>query len=257
MFFYVIIMLVFAYWVFIVYRQNHYTYVSVFIFYLTVYTQGMDVVRFSIGSSICMVAFLALINKKIISYIFLIILASCFQKIFIVFLVYVLFINLKNAKLNLMRDLIFYIGIFTCPFLISISLRIMSKIPSFSYYFEYYKINYTAWGIGFLKDIIPVIPITYLYYKKLRHNYQNRILFNISLTTIPLCYIAYFVTSAVRMKRISYLAWLFLVPTILENIDDPKNRNCILIYYLFVFLSFYFCEFVVLKSGGQYPYLFM
>mgnify|MGYP002511849406 CR=1 FL=1 len=239
MFFSVTIMLLFAYKVFISVKKYRYTYIAVFIYYITVYTQGMDVIRFSIGCSICMLAFLKLINKKNGSFIFYIILASFFQKIFIVFLIYICLIEFKKDKLNKIRDIIYYLCIVLSPIILPLGFGILSRVQSFSYYFNYYQIDYSAGGVGFLKDVIPLIPITYLYYRNVKNYKGVKTLYNISLSTIPLCYLAYFVTSAVRMKRVSYLSWLFLIPIILEHLDHPKYKKVILIYYVIVFLLYY------------------
>ncbi len=257
MFLSVTIMLLFSYMAFISLKHYRYTYVSVFIYYLTVYTQGMDVIRFSIGCSICMLAFLALMNKKFGLFIFYIVLASLFQKIFIVFLCYICLIEFKKDKLNKARDIIYYSCIVLSPIILPLGIWMLSRVQSFSYYFNYYEIDYSAGGVGFLKDVIPLIPITYLYYRNVKKYKGVKTLYNILISTIPLCYLAYFVTSAVRMKRVSYLSWLFLIPIILEHLNHSKYRKIILIYYVMVFLLYYVFEFIIFRSGGQYPYVFM
>lgn len=227
-------------------------YIYVSNFYLR---ETMGQIRFGLASLICLYAvkYLQSDRKK---FIFLVLLASFFQKASLIFLILVFIKKFIRKRNNSKKYLMIFIGIFVIHFIPrQVKLNII-KCVSYSFYLKIISSNYTGKVYFSIYQLYLVILFCILL--KIIHKIRKREIveyINISLIGILMYFLFLdFSIYAARFSDNLFKVNIFMFPYLFFYIKNKRTKFSILCFIIIICFYFYF--FILFKVGELYyiPY---
>jgi len=229
-----IVMLFFAKFI---YRYSEIPWLSVFLFVtLGFFPATMNIIRMSLAFSIILWAFKFLNEKKLLPFIFVVILASTFHRTSIVFLSAWLFRDTKiNTKLTLS---VLSSGLFLFliwPLLLSLIINIF---PLFSYYLEgqYMKGGIRLASILNLLVSFVILLIGLLYKDRIKDSRQNQLMLLLILIGTSISIVALRFNLLERVATVFIMFSIAFLPNLIKSLSNKKN---IIILYSAVIVFFF------------------
>lgn len=226
---------------------------GLYIFFCTQFTYSMNGVRFSIAILIVLIGFVCLIDKRTISFIICILLATCFHKTAILCFAYFFLQEFKSKKLNKARNFILVALIIIIPFFFEDVYNIFKQISFFSRFFsiERYSMEEMESGYTWLLHILPVLlPIVIFGNKNIKDNYMARMAFRLCMIEFLLRMLGLFNTYYTRFARFAQIGEIILIPLVLAKIESKSNKKVLTIYYV-VWYTFYFIYYALVNDKGD------
>lgn len=233
---------------------------GLFISYMFHFSMGLNVIRQMIAAAIVFYSLIYIYKKNFLKYIFTILIATMFHNSAIVCLIFYLFtdwskkINGKNIK-NMI--LVFYtILIIFSPFIIFISLNLVTEIPIFSQYKIFISSSFDL-GLGALFIVLLYLLPTIFYKNNIFDlNVRYEAFYYLALLNIPFRYLSYFSGIGSRLTMYSEIILYISIPLTISSIKQKNDRIIIAIYFIVVIGLRYVQQVVLLNSGETYPYIF-
>lgn len=232
---------------------------AVYIYLCTQFTYSTNSIRFAIGLMFILCGWKYLADNEIPKFIIFVIIGAMFHKTLSICLLFFVFKEFKNSKMNRWRDLFFILSVFIFPFIIKYILQYIKSISMFRRYFtistyetKEIMANNWFWTIHILPVIMPLIVFGH---KVIKSDRKVRTLFRIYLSEIPLRMLGLYNIWYTRMARCGQIIVVLLVPYVLFQIEDRKKKRLLTIYYL-LWYTFYFCYYAVVNDQGDtLPYV--
>lgn len=251
--------------IFIIYKYSPNYILSLFLYYsLGFYTNTFNNIRQSLAISICLLALPALFNKKLRSFILLVLISVTFHYSAIFFIA---LYPLVNSKFNLKKIFIIIIIATVLYFVYSISImKTLFAIMAFKYDPNSITTHDGSKGISLLILYAVILlgeVFLYLRYTKKKNSKQKEILENaISFQTICcLCQMyAPLFSSMTRLTYYFYIPIIVIVPLLMK--EFRRFKYLILGFYiaisiLFVYMTYSKSSEIESNSQGVIPYAFI
>jgi transmembrane protein EpsG len=237
------------------YYKNHLNMGAVlFIFYLVYYSTSLNIVRQMLAVAIVLYAYRYILEKKLVWYVFLVLVAAQFHSSAYICLLFYL-VGFKRDNLSLYKRTMYYISVICSLILIAPLIENITKLPIFSKYLETYTINYSGGGFGFLILILPVlIPILLFRKQIVNQSKRYEVLIDLLFLQIPLQFSGYFSEFAHRLTIYPAIIQVILVPLLVTSIKDKSLRFLLGIYYTFWYTGYYYYYYYLMNTGEVYPY---
>lgn len=212
-----------------------------FIFYATQFFGAMETVRFGMASSLILLAFVYLLHDKNLKFFACVVIASLFHTVAWLALLYLLLKESRSKLLNQIRDTALVMATLSVPYFGEIFYALASVIPQFKrlyalYPLREYKMITFRWWIHFVPVILPILII---FGKRILETKEERTMFRIFLTEIPLRLFAYYNKWFGRLCRIPQLIQVIYIPYMLKKVKRREDQKLLLFYYI-VWYVFYF-----------------
>ncbi len=235
---------------------------AIFIFMSIQFIYSMNGVRYIIAVSFILLGFVYLISGRNLRFFCCILTASLFHTSALICTAYYFIKNLKNNRLNAVRNMLFYAAVFMFAFGSKYIIRLVSGIPVFYRYFSTEVYSFSdgmQHGVFWLLHIIPVIvPLLLVCGKNLLYDSRSGIMFRIYLTEIPFRMMGLYNTWFTRLVRIPQVIEVIFIPYVLKNIKNKNTRRIMILYYA-VWYVFYFVYYILVndqRSSIPYQWIF-
>lgn len=199
---------------------------ALFILYLSQYLMSFNILRQMIAVAIVCFAFRYAFEKKIVKYIFWVIVAGMFHKTaYVMILLYLLNFKIDSKKVNK----IYYFLIILSPIILFPVQKIIILIANkFNIYQKYINMG-TEFNVNFLLYVLPILVLVAIKRKQIleidkRYEFFIRLLF----LQIPLKFFGCFIAYADRLSLYTSAVQIILVPLILRtnmNINKKEFKN--------------------------------
>lgn len=224
-------------------------FIFTFLFSLYIYLHMFNFVRQFIALSFIFIGIAFLLRKKVIKFLLFIILATLFHRSSIVFVI-LLFLYIFR---NYLHSKIFYIFVILFPFLLIISVSMLSNIPFFSKYYQDYFENDFNIGFGWIIDVIPIVLLYILVLKRNRVNYGDFLLQS-SLLIFGFRILSYYAYGAGRL----YLDYAFFaICGFSMCINDSKSKGLKIFISSLLFIIYFIFNFYFANASEVFPYSFI
>lgn len=235
-----------------IYQQSDQISLSILFFVLSLdYCISLNVIRQFLGMAICIYAFKFIYQRKMIKYLFYVLMASTIHAVCIIFVATYFF---ANIRLNVKRILcIFIVFILSIPCYEQF-LNIVLKGT------KYYKLLTTFPVAGNLYScymIVSNLIFLYIIYHKFSENVfslKNRLFLNMQVCTVA------FSLLLPVIPQIERILWMFAfpqfisVPTALCGIRNKRYRYLITMILFLVMAAFFYLNIVIYKNHQVWPY---
>lgn len=239
------------------YRIEFNAALGLYIFFCTQFTYSMNGVRFSIATLLVLIGFVCLTDKREISFIICILLATCFHKTAILCFAFFFLQEFKSEKLNKARNFVLVAFIIIIPFYFEEIYNIFRQISFFSRFFsvDRYSMEETESGYTWLLHILPVmLPVVIFESKNIKSNYMTRMAFRLCMVELLLRMLGLFNTHYTRFARFAQIGEIILIPLVLAKIESKSNKKILTIYYV-IWYTFYFIYYAFVgDKGDTIPY---
>ena len=229
------------------------------IYMLTFYNMSFNIVRQSLAISFIILSFTYFItneNKKSLFYAIVAVLFHSTSIIFLIIPIIYKYLNqkLKREKLIAILLVLVLIPIFYSKILLFMINNVGIISSRYSIYLEQLETsNFSAFQIGYR---IIIFLILILHSKELKNDNNN---FYIAMSFANIIF--YLLNNVVLYAgRISFyfsaVANLFGLGIIYYNIKAPKKRIMYFLIIVSILVSYWYIQYIILKSGDTYPFKF-
>ncbi len=231
---------------------------SLFIYMCTQFIFAMNGVRFVIALSFILMGFAYMINRKYKKCILSIVLASMFHTSAAICILFLFLGHSKKEKINVFRDILFYLFIITFFYNNKSIIFAVSKISLFHRYFtkDVYSFSEGMTGsIFWMLHILPVIiPLLVACGSKIFRDNKSELMFKICIAQIPFRMMGLYNTWFTRLARIPQVIEAIFIPYMLNTIENKKTKRALMIYYI-IWYIFYFSYYIFVNDqGSSIPY---
>ncbi len=240
------------------YRFRHSFGFSIFIFLATQFIYSMNGIRFAIALSFILLAFVHLLNNNHKHFFICVVSAAMFHTTAWITLLYFLVREFRSKKLNQVRNILMLIIVLGFPQLCNTLLSAATLFPVFDRYFSRSAYSISAemrMSYTWLLHIVPVIfPIWFVLRRQMLESGEEKVMFRIYATEIPLRMLGLYNTWFTRLARIPQLIQVIFIPHMLNKVKRSQDRKILFIYYV-VWYVFYFIYYILVNdSGDSIPY---
>ncbi len=239
-------------------RQNSIPQLSLFIYLCTQFVFAMNGVRYVIALSFILLGLAYIMNGKYKKCILSIVIAAMFHTSAAVCILFVFLGHLKQNKINIFRDALFYFLIITFVYSNKSIILLVSNIPFFHRYFteDAYSFSDSMEGsILWMLHIVPVImPVLIIFRNKIFRDSKSGLMFKICMMQIPFRMMGLYNTWFTRLARISQVIEVLFIPYMLHAAENKNTRRILILYYV-IWYIFYFCYYILVNDqGDSIPY---
>ena len=228
---------------------------ATFIYLTSQFIYSMNGIRFAIAISIIFAGFKHIINKKPLYFSLYVLLACCFHKTALVCISFYFLKPIANKKISKLRDILLFIFIVLFIFFMGSMMEILKNVPFFNKYFIAYVFrNQKTFSIMILFHIIPVLFPILLFGKQCLKKEDFKVLFRIYLLEFPFRVAGLINTWITRMVRYPQMAEIILIPILLTNIKDKRNKSLLIVYYILWYIFEFIYYALVNDALGSLPY---
>lgn len=234
---------------------------SLLVFLSTQFIYSMNVVRFTIAVMLVLLAYVFLIEDKLLGFIVVILVATLFHKTALLCLAFVFLKQFKNDGVNRIRNILMFMLIISLPLLAGFFFEYLKDISVLSRYFsvsqyEATEVSNVSWT--WLLHIVPVyLPIVFICRKELFKYDDSKTLFRIAVMEVPFRIIGLYNTYYTRMARYSQIVQVVLIPLIVSRVENKKTRVLLYLYYI-IWYVFYFGYYAIVNDqGDSLPYVWI
>ena len=239
--------------------------IGLFIYYMLFYQDTFNIVRQCISMAIIFYAYRYILEKKLVKYLFFVILGMLFHISSLAFVALYLmnFIDIleikgiaegnNNRSKQVKNFVINIIMIFAISFFILYSTQIVNMIMNLSFFQDYsiYQ-GKTGKTVSFIRVLYSLVPIIIIFInKKYIQSYQ--VFVYTLLLQVPL-YFTVTISKWMAGRFVPYIQIIlcFLLPLCISG--NKKNRKLIIILTIVWCLFLYIYDYIILGSGETYPY---
>jgi len=217
----------------------------------------MNGVRYIIALGYVFLAFAYLLKGKMPKFFAYTVIAAMFHTSTCMVLLYFFLKEFRSKTLNKIRNDLMMAGIILFPVLSKTLFILAAKIPLFEWYFtrtayafsEKITLNFT-----WIFHIVPVIfPLLFFLGNKMFETCEEKTMFRIYATEIPLRFLAFYNAWFGRFARIPQMIQIIFIPYMLTKIQNYKNKKILKIYYI-VWYIFYFIYYLLASGGSSIHY---
>lgn len=229
--------------------------VAFFVFYATQFIYSMNGVRYSMALSFILLAFVYLLHHKNLKFFICIAVAAMFHTTALLALLYFLVREFRSPLLNRIRDMVLILLPFSIPYAKDIFQTIGAYIPAFHRLYALYPMTnefHLTWGL-WLHFVPPVLPALLIFGKKMFESQEERTMFRILLTEIPIRLFSIYNGWYGRLCRIPQLIYVIFVPYMLRKVKQKEERKILLLYYV-LWYTFYFLYYHLALDGSSIHY---
>lgn len=222
---------------------------GVFVYLFMLFPLSFNITRQMIAMSLVFYSVKHVMNSDFKKFLFTIICASMFHNTAIIFIVFYVF---SSDKLNEVKKKYIYMTMLAFPILFYYFLPIVIKHPFLFKYKKYFLFdtNINRMGIFITFFLLSIPTILYLN----QFSFKERKLWYMSLTYLPIGWTMYTFTTGQRVTLYILTLFVYLIPLTISKIKDIKQKNIVLFYYIFMIISYYMLQYVILNKGETFPF---
>lgn len=237
------------------FKKNISMSMGLFIFYMFLFNFGLNGVRQAMAMSIVFFAFRFLIEKRILSYMLFIIVATLFHNSAIIALIFYLFTIKRKRFINKTYNFVYYLGILLTPILLVALIDLAATLPIVENYAKYIGDLSFSFNIGFLLRVLPILlPIIIFKKSIVSINKSYETIINISLLNIPFQYLVYYTEWGHRLALYTNFTYVILVPLLIKSMRKQEYKAITWFYYVFLFLTIYISDYLINNYQEVYPF---
>lgn len=228
------------------YRKDLPLYFSFFIHYSLQFIYSMNGVRYIMALSFVLLAFVYLLHDKTLKFLICVVVAAMFHTTAWLVLLYLLVREFQSKLLNRVRDLALITGTLLVPYAGEIFYLLGSSVPVFRRLCAVYPVSKElTLSFTFWLHFVPVLfPVLFVLGKTMFESREERTMFRICITEIPLRIFSFYNHWFFRLCRIPQLMQVIFIPCMLKKVRRSQDRKLLMIYYI-VWYIFYFLYYLL------------
>lgn len=229
-----------------------------FIFFTQQFIYSLNVVRQSIALGFILLAFVYLIRDKTFNFFISVLVAALFHTTSLFALLYFFIKEFKNPIVNHIRDITMVVLTLLIPLMGKIVFYLFSAFPVFARYFSEYPIaeqivlNYTWW----LYIVPPILPLLLLLKKKMFESKEERTMFRIYMTHVPVQLLGFYNGWLFRLTRMPQLIQIIFVPYMLKKVKNHNMHRLLILYYFLWYIFFFLFYLFRSADAVHYQWIF-
>lgn len=227
---------------------------ALFIYYLTYYIEGFNIVRQMLALAIIFFGLRYLIDRNLLKYAITIAVATLIHNSAIIALIFY-FIPFKTTKRTLLWNVYFYGILILIPLLINQIINVLSKLPILNLYFarlDLMSINVDSRLI--LETVIVFLPALLFRSVVVSKNPKYQLLLNIGLATLPLRYLLFSLDYAWRINYYLTSVQILLIPIIIKSFKNKYYKFIFTVIFTLMYILYFIYFYIIRGMGPGIPY---
>lgn len=226
---------------------------TIFLFLITIFTSGMNIIRQAIATSIIFYSFNYIFEKRFFKYIVFLILAVSFHiTAVITFPLYFLW-NKKTNKINKKRAIFIILCYILIPFSFNLSIKIFSFIPEFSRFQSYNNIGRLGLNLSFFLNLGLFLILFFNRKKLIKKDCRNSFFLLLSFIALNMSFsgfkTTYFSRLGIYFNYTELILWGYFPYIVRKN-----SQNMIKIFIVSFFISIFILQYFYLRQANIIPY---
>lgn len=232
-----------------VYELSPYPLMSVFLLFgTTIYFASLNELNQHLACCVLMISLIFAFKKKLIPFIFTVVIAGLFHSICFLFVVVYVF-NFKDITRRC-AWLIAGGSLIALPIVVSIVQAII-KLTPYAHYLTRNDYMGTSSLIGILLQIAIMVFVSFYYDK---NDALYKFLFSVNVICVVITALQGYIPLAYRIKWVFYYPIIILIPMAIKNIKDKRLAFVVRCLIVLLFGIYAYYQIVIRRGHGVYPY---
>lgn len=228
---------------------------AMLIFYLLLYPPMLNGIRQLIAVSIIMYGYSYIVERKLLKFILVVVVASLFHSTALLFLPFYLLVTKFNSKTYILRRVIYFILLIAGVIFMSVLLEAVSELSIFSKYFNVYVAGSDANLLNQIMLRLPIfIPLALFSSVLSKKNKELEFYYLLYFMEIIFIIIGTYYVWAVRLTYYIIPSQIILVPAIVRNIKNKNSRILLSLYFVIWYVIYFAYVFYIKGNDGIFPY---
>jgi len=231
---------------------------ALFITYFVFYPPMLNAIRQMIAVAIAMYSYHFIIERKLLKYIFCIIIASFFHYTALICIPFYL-LGIKTGKgILVVKRTIFYFFCIIIVIALPILLGKITNIAYFNYYMNLYNIGSNAKVLNQIILRLPVmIPIIIFSQKLIKADNRYEFYFMLFFIELIFIFLGSYYPRGIRLAYYTMPTQIILIPAIIRNIYDKRQKILVSLYFIIWYVIYFLYIFMFKGNDGIFPYKFL